>query len=41
MSVTSVIKEEKHTKFDLKADATVDINGIAMTNVKGGMVNLN
>lgn len=41
MNVTSKTKEEKHTKYSLEAQATVDINGTAMTNVKGGMVNLN
>ncbi len=41
MSITSKTKEEKHMKYNLEAQATVDINGTAMTNVKGGMVNLN
>lgn len=41
INVESVTKEEKHTKYNLEAQATVDINGTAMTNVKGGMVNLN
>ena len=41
MTVSSKTKEEKHTKYSLEAQATVDINGTAMTNVKGGMVNLN
>ena len=41
MSVSSMAKEEAHTTYNLEADATVDINGTAITNVKGGMVNLN
>ena len=40
LTVESKTKEEKHLKYDLKGK-TVDINGEAMTNVKGGMVNLN
>ncbi|MCG8697558.1 MAG: phage baseplate assembly protein V, partial [Bacteroidales bacterium] len=38
MKVSSITKEEKHTKFNLEAQATVDINGTAMTNVKGGVL---
>ncbi len=41
MNVNSLSKEEKHTTYKLSAQATVDINGTAMTNVKGGMLNLN
>lgn len=41
MNVNSSVKEEKHTKYNLEAKTTVDINGTAMTNVKGGLVNLN
>lgn len=41
MNVSSLSKEEKHTTYKLEAQATVDINGTAMTNVKGGMLNLN
>lgn len=41
MNLSSLAKEEKHTTYSLEAQATVDINGTAMTNVKGGMVNLN
>lgn len=41
MNVNSLSKEEKHTTYKLEAQATVDINGTAMTNVKGGMLNLN
>lgn len=39
--VSSAVKEETHGKIDIKSDSTVDINGTAMTNIKGGMVNLN
>lgn len=41
MNMSSLAKEEKHTTYSLEAQATVDINGTAMTNVKGGMLNLN
>ncbi|WP_196892264.1 type VI secretion system Vgr family protein [Aureivirga marina] len=41
MSVESKAKEEKHATYKLEANATVDINGTAMTNIKGGILNLN
>jgi type VI secretion system secreted protein VgrG len=41
LDVSSLAKKEHHLTYELNADATVDINGTAMTNVKGGMVNLN
>jgi uncharacterized protein involved in type VI secretion and phage assembly len=41
MSVKSVTMDEAHTNYTLEAEANVDINGTAMTNIKGGMLNLN
>lgn len=41
MVMSSIGKKESHTTYSLEAQATVDINGTAMTNVKGGMLNLN
>ena len=41
MNLSSLAKEEKHTTYKLEAQATVDISGTAMTNVKGGLLNLN
>ena len=41
MKVSSKSKEETHTTYNLEAESTVDINGSATTNIKGGEVNLN
>lgn len=41
LDVSSMAKKEHHMTYELNADVSVDINGTAMTNVKGGMVNLN
>ncbi|MFM2375894.1 MAG: hypothetical protein RLZZ165_991, partial [Bacteroidota bacterium] len=41
LDVSSLAKKEHHATYELKADATVDIDGTTMTNLKGGTLNLN